>query len=54
MIQVEQHTQMLNQDGGIEADLTVVCFNKDHFRIITSAANRKRQVSYFKVSFRRY
>ena len=33
---------MLNQDGGIETDLTVVCFSKDHFRIITSAANRER------------
>ena len=36
------YTQMLNQDGGIETDLTVVCFSKDHFRIITSAANRER------------
>jgi len=33
---------MLNQDGGIETDLTVVCFSKDHFRIITSAATRER------------
>ena len=36
------YTQMLNQDGGIETDLTVVCFSKNHFRIITSAANRER------------
>ena len=36
------YTQMLNHDGGIETDLTVVCFSKDHFRIITSAANRER------------
>jgi len=36
------YTQMLNQDGGIETDLTVVCFSKVHFRIITSAANRER------------
>ncbi len=36
------YTQMLNEDGGIEADLTVVCINKNYFRIITSAANRER------------
>ncbi len=36
------YTQMLNEDGGIETDLTVVCISKDHFRIITSAANRER------------
>jgi len=36
------YTQMLNQDGGIETDLTVVCFSKEHFRIITSAATRER------------
>ena len=33
---------MLNEDGGIETDLTVVCFGKEYFRIITSAANRER------------
>ena len=33
---------MLNEDGGIETDLTVVCFDKEYFRIITSAANRER------------
>ena len=32
---------MLNKDGGIEADLTVVCIDKNYFRIITSAANRE-------------
>ena len=32
---------MLNEDGGIETDLTVICLNKDHFRIITAAANRE-------------
>ena len=32
---------MLNEDGGIEADLTVVCIDKNFFRIITSAANRE-------------
>ena len=36
------YTQMLNVDGGIETDLTVVCFGKEYFRIITSAANRER------------
>jgi 4-methylaminobutanoate oxidase (formaldehyde-forming) len=33
---------MLNNDGGIETDLTVVCIDKDHFRIISSAATRER------------
>ena len=36
------YTQMLNEDGGIETDLTVACFGKEYFRIITSAANRER------------
>ena len=36
------YTQMLNEDGGIEADLTVACLDQNHFRIITSAANRER------------
>ena len=31
---------MLNEGGGIETDLTVVCINKNHFRIISSAAVR--------------
>jgi 4-methylaminobutanoate oxidase (formaldehyde-forming) len=31
---------MLNEGAGIEADLTVVCLNKDRFRIISSAATR--------------
>ena len=35
------YTQMLNEDGGIETDLTVVCMDKDYFRIITSAANKE-------------
>ena len=35
------YTQMLNEDGGIEADLTVVCMSKNYFRIVTSAANRE-------------
>jgi 4-methylaminobutanoate oxidase (formaldehyde-forming) len=35
------YTHMLNEDGGIETDLTVTCMNKDHFRIVSSAANRE-------------
>lgn len=35
------YTQMLNNDGGIEADLTVVCLDKGYFRIVTSAANKE-------------
>jgi len=35
------YTQMLNVDGGIETDLTVVCMDKNYFRIVTSAANRE-------------
>ncbi len=36
------YTQMLNKKGGIETDLTVACITKEHFRVITSAANRER------------
>ena len=34
------YTHMLNEDGGIETDLTVVCMGKNYFRIVTAAANR--------------
>ncbi len=34
------YTQMLNSDGGIESDLTVVCLDKNYFRIVSSAAVR--------------
>ena len=34
------YTHMLNEGGGIETDLTVVCLKKNHFRIISSAAVR--------------
>jgi len=34
------YTQMLNKDGGIETDLTVICIDKNIFRIISSAATR--------------
>ena len=33
---------MLNEDGGIETDLTVVCLDKNYFRIVSSAATRER------------
>jgi 4-methylaminobutanoate oxidase (formaldehyde-forming) len=36
------YTQMLNKDGGIESDLTVVCLDKNYFRIVSSAAVRTR------------
>ena len=36
-----KYTQMLNKDGGIEADLTVICLDKNNYRIISSAANRE-------------
>tara|TARA_B100000989_G_scaffold135785_1_gene100906 strand:+ start:431 stop:2902 length:2472 start_codon:yes stop_codon:yes gene_type:complete len=42
------YTHMLNKDGGIEADLTVVCINKNHFRIISSAATRERDKFHIK------
>ena len=34
------YTHMLNEKAGIETDLTVICINKNHFRIISSAAVR--------------
>jgi len=34
------YTQMLNEAGGIETDLTVTCIEKNYFRIISSAATR--------------
>ena len=34
------YTQMLNEAGGIETDLTVMCIEKNHFRVISSAATR--------------
>ena len=35
------YTHMLNEDGGIETDLTVVCMEKNYFRIVSSAVNRE-------------
>jgi len=40
------YTQMLNIDGGIEADLTIVCLDKQHFRIVSSAAVREKDKHY--------
>ena len=31
---------MLNKAGGIETDLTVICIDRNYFRIISSAATR--------------
>ena len=42
------YTQMLNTDGGIEVDSTVVCLSKDHFRIVSSAASRERDKFHIK------
>ena len=39
---------MLNPDGGIETDLTVVCLDNNHFRIISSAATRERDKFHIK------
>ena len=36
------YTHMLNEDGGIETDVTVVCIDKNYFRIVSSAATRER------------
>ena len=35
------YTQMLNEDGGIETDMTVVCLDKNYFRVIGPAATRE-------------
>ena len=43
-----KYTQMLNKDGGIETDLTVVCIDQNHFRIISSAATRERDKFHIK------
>ena len=42
------YTHMLNKDGGIETDLTVVCIDQNHFRIISSAATRERDKFHIK------
>ena len=40
------YTQMLNKAGGIETDLTVICIEKNHFRVISSAATRTHDKSH--------
>ena len=35
------YTHMLNEDGGIETDLTVVCLDNNYFRVVSSAATRE-------------
>jgi glycine cleavage system aminomethyltransferase T/glycine/D-amino acid oxidase-like deaminating enzyme len=42
------YTHMLNKDGGIESDLTVVCIEKNYFRIISSAATKERDKFHIK------
>jgi len=42
------YTHMLNEDGGIETDLTVVCIDKNYFRIVSSAATRERDKYHIK------
>ncbi len=42
------YTQMLNSDGGIETDLTVVCLSNSHYRIIGAAATRERDKFHIK------
>ena len=39
------YTQMLNEDGGIETDVTVTCLEKNHFRVIGPAATREHDLS---------
>ena len=34
------YTQLLNHQGGIEADLTVTCITKNHYRIVTGSTVR--------------
>ncbi len=42
------YTQMLNSDGGIETDLTVVCISENHYRVIGSATTRERDKFHIK------
>ena len=37
---------MINEGGGIETDLTVVCIDKNNFRLISSAAVRTHDKSH--------
>ena len=40
------YTHMLNEDGGIETDLTIVCLDKNYFRVVSSAATREHDKYY--------
>jgi 4-methylaminobutanoate oxidase (formaldehyde-forming) len=40
------YTQMLNARGGIEADITVTRFGETHFRIISGAATRQKDLAW--------
>ena len=42
------YTQMLNEAGGIETDVTVICIDKNYFRIISSAATRTHDKAHIK------
>jgi len=42
------YTQMLNEDGGIETDVTVTCLEKNHFRVIGPAATREHDKFHIK------
>jgi 4-methylaminobutanoate oxidase (formaldehyde-forming) len=39
---------MLNDDGGIETDVTVTCLKKNHFRVIGPAATREHDKFHIK------
>ena len=45
---------MLNSDGGIETDLTIVAIDENHFRIISSAATRERDKHHIKKHLNKY
>ena len=40
------YTQMLNEQGGIEADITVTRFSDNHFRIVSGAATRWKDLAW--------
>ena len=40
------YTQMLNARGGIEADITVTRYSDTHFRVISGAATRQKDVAW--------
>ena len=42
------YTHMLNSDGGIETDLTIVAIDENYYRIISSAATRERDKHHIK------